>query len=145
MKLEDRSWWPELVTLKDVLSLRELSARYGAAPAAIANALRRNGMDRQPAPSGPRANRDQRWQRAAQVAVERSVPAKVEPTRSTAVRASSSTRPEAPRGYRATIGSDAYVIIASDIADATQLAVRASRGPVVSVVLLGAALSADAM
>ena len=69
MKLEDRPWWPELLTLKDVLSLRELALRYEAAPAAIANALKRNGVQRQPAPSGPRANRDPGWQRAAEIAV----------------------------------------------------------------------------
>ena len=57
-KLEDRPWWPELVELKDVMSLRELSARFGAAPAAISNALKRNNMDRNPAPPGPRDKRD---------------------------------------------------------------------------------------
>lgn len=69
-KLEDRPWWPELVELKDVLSLRELSTRFGAAPAAISNALKRSGMDRNAAPPGPRAKRDPDLQRAAAEALE---------------------------------------------------------------------------
>lgn len=69
-KLEDRPWWPELVELKDVLSLRELSTRFGAAPAAISNALKRSGMDRNAAPPGPRAKRDPELQRAAAEALE---------------------------------------------------------------------------
>lgn len=69
-KLEDRPWWTELVELKDVLSLRELSTRFGAAPAAISNALKRSGMDRNAAPPGPRAKRDPDLQRAAAEALE---------------------------------------------------------------------------
>ncbi|MGB0641114.1 MAG: hypothetical protein ACPGTU_17395 [Myxococcota bacterium] len=56
-KLETRSWWPELVALKDEMSLRELSEKFGAAPAAISNALKRNGLARKPAPAGPRKGR----------------------------------------------------------------------------------------
>lgn len=56
-KVELRSWWPELVELKDELSLRELSDRFGASPAAIANALKRNGIRRRAAPAGPRRAR----------------------------------------------------------------------------------------
>lgn len=67
-RLEDRPWWPELVSLKDTLSLRELAERFGAAPAAIANALRRNNLDRAPAPPGPRAYRDPAWRAAADAA-----------------------------------------------------------------------------
>lgn len=58
VKLEERPWWPDLVALKDVLSLRELSSRFGAAPAAISNALKRNNLDRVSAPPGPRDRRD---------------------------------------------------------------------------------------
>ena len=68
-KLEDRPWWPELVELKDVLSLRELSSRFGAAPAAISNALKRSGLERNPAPPGPRAKRDPELQKAASEAL----------------------------------------------------------------------------
>lgn len=67
-RLEDRPWWPDLVSLKDTLSLRELAERFGAAPAAIANALRRNNLDRAPAPPGPRAYRDPSWKAAAEAA-----------------------------------------------------------------------------
>lgn len=53
-KLEDHPWWDELVQLKDQLSLRELSDRFGVAPSAISNALQRNALLRDHAPSGPR-------------------------------------------------------------------------------------------
>jgi len=56
-KVEQRAWWPELVRLKDEFSLRELSERFGASPAAISNALKRNGINRTPAPAGPRQSR----------------------------------------------------------------------------------------
>ena len=68
-RLEDRPWWPELVSLKDTLSLRELAERFGAAPAAIANALRRNNLERAPAPPGPRAYRDPAWRAAADAVI----------------------------------------------------------------------------
>jgi hypothetical protein len=57
-KVEQRSWWAELLTVKDELSLRELSERFGASPAAIANALKRNGIRRRAAPAGPRQARN---------------------------------------------------------------------------------------
>ena len=56
-KVEKRVWWPELLKVKDELSLRELSDRFGASPAAIANALKRNGITRTSAPAGPRQAR----------------------------------------------------------------------------------------
>lgn len=56
-KLETFEWWPEMVALKDELSLRELGERFGVTPGAIMNAFRRNGIERKPAPPGPRAHR----------------------------------------------------------------------------------------
>ena len=56
-KLEQKEWWPELVAKKDSYSLRELSEMFGATPGAINNALKRNGISRKAAPSGPRAAR----------------------------------------------------------------------------------------
>ena len=56
-RLEEKVWWAELLENKDELSLRELSERFGASPAAIANALKRNGIKRRSAPAGPRAKR----------------------------------------------------------------------------------------
>jgi len=56
-KLEDHAWWPDLLNMKDSLSLRELSEKFGASPAAIANALKRNGIKRKSAPAGPRRPR----------------------------------------------------------------------------------------
>ena len=70
-KLEHRPWWPELVKLKDVLSLRELSERFGAAPAAISNALKRNNLERRPAPPGPRNKRSQASKKEAAAQLER--------------------------------------------------------------------------
>ena len=59
-RLEQEDWWEELVSLKDELSLRELAERFNATPSAISNALRRNRLERRPAPSGPRAYRTTR-------------------------------------------------------------------------------------
>ena len=53
-RIDKQTWWPELIELKDSLSLRELSERFGASPAAIANALKRNGIKRKAAQAGPR-------------------------------------------------------------------------------------------
>ena len=57
-RIDKQKWWPELIELKDELSLRELSARFGVSPAAIANALKRNGIKRRAAPAGPRKRRE---------------------------------------------------------------------------------------
>ena len=56
-RIDKQKWWPELIELKDDFSLRELSERFGASPAAIANALKRNGIQRKAAPAGPRKGR----------------------------------------------------------------------------------------
>ena len=53
-KIEDQSWWGELLAVKDTLSLRQLADRFGVSPAAISNALKRNGIGRKASPSGPR-------------------------------------------------------------------------------------------
>ena len=53
-RIDRQAWWPELIEMKDSLSLRELSERFGASPAAIANALKRNGIKRKAAQAGPR-------------------------------------------------------------------------------------------
>jgi len=56
-RIETFDWWPELVELKDELSLRELADRFSVTPGAISAALRRTGITRKPAPPGPRARR----------------------------------------------------------------------------------------
>lgn len=159
-KLEDRPWWPELVALKDVLSLRELGERFGAAPAAISNALKRNGMDRNGAPPGPRANRDPSVRKAAEEAVARveaevsaptappvmeavevSTPAPA-PEPVAAVVQSTSSAGGLARGYRVTIDDLHYVVVASDIAEAARIAHFAARGTVAQIQLLGNALCA---
>ena len=56
-RLETLEFWPELVSLKDELSLRELSERFGVTPGAISAALKRTGTTRTPAPPGPRSAR----------------------------------------------------------------------------------------
>ena len=156
-RLEDRPWWPELVQLKDVLSLRELATRFGAAPAAISNALRRNGLDRKAAPPGPRANRDPDVARAASEALARvesgepeavepevvvAAPVVVTPVEPEPTPAPVIAAPAISRGYQARIGGQEYVIVAASIADAAIIATRSGRGDVTSVDLLGAALGA---
>lgn len=154
-RLEDREWWPELVALKDVFSLRELAERFGAAPAAIANALRRNKLDRAPAPSGPRVHRSPAWQKAAADASTRqpeSLPAPalelplavsapiIAPLATQAPVAQSI--PDDLRGYRVVIDQNTYIIVAPDVARAATVAARSARGEVYSLELLGRALSA---
>lgn len=56
-RIETYDWWPEVLLLKDDLSLRELAARFDVTPGAISAALRRTGTTRTPAPPGPRARR----------------------------------------------------------------------------------------
>lgn len=50
--MEARASWPQLVALKDQLSLRELSARFETTPSAIVAALKRTGLTRKPARPG---------------------------------------------------------------------------------------------
>jgi hypothetical protein len=52
--LEKNSWWIDLVSDKDNLSLRQLGEKYKCTPGAITNALKRSGLTRESAPSGPR-------------------------------------------------------------------------------------------
>jgi len=59
-RLETLDFWPDLLALKDELSLRELSERFGVTPGAISAALKRTGTTRNPAPPGPRAARKSR-------------------------------------------------------------------------------------
>jgi hypothetical protein len=52
--LEKNAWWLDLVADKDSLSLRQLGEKYKCTPGAITNALKRSGLTRESAPSGPR-------------------------------------------------------------------------------------------
>ncbi len=56
-RIESYDWWPELVRLKDDLSLRELAEKFDVTPGAISAALKRTGTARKPAPPGPRSRR----------------------------------------------------------------------------------------
>ena len=56
-RIETNDWWPELVKLKDKLSLRELAEKFAVTPGAISAAFKRTGITRRPAPPGPRARR----------------------------------------------------------------------------------------
>lgn len=56
-RIETNDWWPELVKLKDKLSLRELAEKFSVTPGAISAAFKRTGITRKPAPPGPRARR----------------------------------------------------------------------------------------
>jgi len=55
--LEDRAWWPKLLAKKDDHSLRELAELFGVTPGAINAALKRTGVQRKSAPSGPRVGK----------------------------------------------------------------------------------------
>ena len=55
-RLESLEWWPDLVALKDELSLRELARRFDVTPGAIAAAIRRTGVSRRPSPPGPKTS-----------------------------------------------------------------------------------------
>jgi len=59
-RIETNDWWPELVGLKDELSLRELAEKFKVTPGAISAAFKREGITRRPAPPGPRARRKPR-------------------------------------------------------------------------------------
>lgn len=147
-KLEDREWWPELVALKDVFSLRELAARYGAAPAAIANALRRNKLDRAPAPSGPRVHRSQDWRQAASETLTQVTGVEPPPAELAAVvtandeAAFDGAEGRDVRGYRVMINEHPYIVVARDVAEAARIATTAARGEVAAIELLGKAISA---
>src|SRR5262245_1037364 len=56
-RIETFDWWPQLVHMKDELSLRELAEKFEVTPGAISAAFKRTGLARKPAPPGPRARR----------------------------------------------------------------------------------------
>ncbi len=165
-KLEERSWWAELVQLKDVLSLRELAERYGVAPAAISNALKRNNLSRTAAPPGPRAKRDEDLLARAQEAITRlgtATPARRgRPPRAAAVAAEASPAVSAPvsapvvapravviddgtfahKAWRVSIDSVDYIIVADDVVGAARVATTANKGSVTRIELIGRAISA---
>lgn len=60
-RIEDRDFWPELVSNMNNMSFRELSEKYGVSHGAIAAAIKRNGIKREPAPPGPRSKRDEAY------------------------------------------------------------------------------------
>ena len=68
--LDSRPWWPDLIALKDNLSLRELAVKFEVSPAAISNALKRNGINRTAAPAGPRSSRPEAHKTAAAAAIQ---------------------------------------------------------------------------
>lgn len=55
-RLETLEFWPALLDKKDELSLRQLASEFGVTPGAISAALKRTGVNRVPAPPGPRVN-----------------------------------------------------------------------------------------
>lgn len=69
-KIETYPWWPELLSLKDELSLRELAERFDVTPGAISAAFKRTGTSRKPAPPGPRALRKRRKEEEADLPPE---------------------------------------------------------------------------
>ncbi len=144
-KLEERPWWPELVMLKDVLSLRELAERYGVAPAAISNALKRNDLTRAPAPPGPRNKRDEAVVKRAKDAlaiVGDGAPAKAAPAAEAAPKALSVSAPSGvgKSAWKVTIGTQDFFVMADDIVEAARAATSSNRGGVQKIELVGRAI-----
>lgn len=48
MPVETEPWWPELLALKDTMSLRDLAARFGVGLGALSLALRATNTSRTP-------------------------------------------------------------------------------------------------
>lgn len=82
-RLEENPWWPELVAKKDSMSLRELAKEFGSTAGSINKALKRNGLERKHAPSGPRTTRSD----AAPAAAKKTAPKKVAPKKAVAKKA----------------------------------------------------------
>jgi len=144
-KLEERPWWPELVMLKDVLSLRELAERYGVAPAAISNALKRNDLTRAPAPPGPRNKRDEAVVKRAKDAlaiVGDGAPAKPADAAEPAPKALSVGAPAGvgKSAWKVTIGTQDFFVMADDIVEAARAATSSNRGGVQKIELVGRAI-----
>ena len=178
-KLEDQPWWGEMLEVKDSLSLRQLAERFGVSPAAIANALKRNGIPRKAAPAGPRSSRNtapippRRRGRQSKLdkfhdqmgkVVDREIAEKAGVTvsavtnyrkrkniKASAKRGRPRTRPAPvaaadsrptnhPLAFRVVINGEAYVVIATNIADAATIASESGRGEVTHVELLGPTL-----
>jgi DNA-binding CsgD family transcriptional regulator len=78
-RLEENPWWPELVAKKDSMSLRELAKEFGSTAGSINKALKRNGLERKHAPSGPRTTRS-----AAPAAPKKAAPKKTAPKKAVA-------------------------------------------------------------
>jgi hypothetical protein len=139
MAIENEPWWPELVALKDTMSLRDLAARFGVGVGALSVALRNTGTARLAAlPAGVTGvSPVARPAVAPAVAVAPSqTPAEtVAPTVAAAPKAS------APMLWSVVFRGDARprAVIASSFADALARAVPL--GEVVAVRRLGEALA----
>lgn len=136
IKLEERPWWPELVEKKDVLSLRELGSRYGVAPAAISNALKRSGLSREAAPPGPRDSRPAERKAAAAKALEAPAPTVQAPPAKTAKEPKAKAAPAAPKAAKTAKTAPApsvQVVPLADLVVALSLEVSALKGEVASL------------
>jgi len=118
LKLEARPWWPDCVALKDALSLRELSVRFGATPATIAGAFKRRNIERIPMPPGAREHRSPERKAAAATAL-----GSLEATAAPAELASKPIQMEAQFAFLVVCqdGSECYTV-ATNIADASEKA-----------------------
>ena len=78
-RLEENIWWPQLVLKKDSMSLRELAKEFGSTAGSINKALKRNGLERQHAPSGPRTSRSTAGKTTAPKTAKKAAPKKAAP------------------------------------------------------------------
>ena len=86
-RLEENTWWPELVLKKDSMSLRELAKEFGSTAGSINKALKRNGLERQHAPSGPRTTRSAVDEATAPKTAKKAAPKKAAPKKAAAKKA----------------------------------------------------------
>lgn len=69
-RIETQPYWPDIVAVKDSLSLRQLADRWGCTPGAIADGLKRQGLTRRSAPPGPRRDLEHRLEVAIRAVVD---------------------------------------------------------------------------
>ena len=125
-RLEENIWWPQLVLKKDSMSLRELAKEFGSTAGSINKALKRNGLERQHAPSGPRTSRSTAGKTTAPKTAKKAAPKKAAPKKAAPKKAApKKAAPKrvgakpGPKGLRAsTVAKLApYMNMLGDVAD----------------------------
>ena len=123
-RLEENPWWPDLVAKKDSMSLRELAKEFGSTAGSINKALKRNGLERKHAPSGPRTARDADAAPAAKKTAPKKAAAKKAPKKAAAKKtapkkAAKAAKRPGPKGLRASTAAKLapYLTMLGEVAD----------------------------